>query len=105
MAALGGRECRLDVHGNGTFSITNYPQWSGGTFGSFHTTTGTWQISSVGTYYQYGAKFGSCWGLSFAGSTPRIGSMVLTGPEPPYGLLSVLGDPDSNYTLRFAKKP
>ena len=32
------------------------------------------------------------------------GVTAFTGPAKPYGLLTILGDPDSDLTLRFKKK-
>jgi hypothetical protein len=104
VSALGGRQCRLDVRPDGTFSVTNYPQSSGRRFSTFHSTTGTWQLAIVGTSYGYGSDAKDCWGLRFQGSGYRIDPTAFTGPEEPYGLLTILGDPDSNSAIRFKKK-
>ena len=102
--ALGGRQCKLDVHSDGGFSITNYPQGSGGKFTSFISATGTWQLATVGTSYGYGPTPKECWGLRLSASNKRIDPTAFTGPEQPYGLLTIIGDPDSNLTLRFRRK-
>ena len=104
ISALGGRECRLDVFADGTFSVTNYPESAGGRFSAFHSTTGTWRLATVGTSYGHGPNPKDCWGLRFQGSDCRIDPTAFTGPERPYGLLTILGDPDSNITLRFKKQ-
>ena len=104
IVALGGRQCQLDVHPDGGFSITNYPHSSGGTLNSFISTTGTWQLASVGISYGYGPDPKECWGFRFSGSDKRVDPTAFTGPEQPYGLLTTFGDPDSNLTLRFKKK-
>jgi hypothetical protein len=104
MSALDGRQCQLDVRPNGGFSITNYPQSSGGKFSSFVSTTGTWRLATVGTSYGYGPEPKQCWGLRFSGSGKRLDPTAFTGSEQPYGLLTILGDPDSNLTLRFKKR-
>jgi len=104
MAALGGRQCQLDVNPEGGFSITNYPQTSGSQFRSFHSTTGTWHLATVGTSYGYGPDPKHCWGFRFSGADRRIDPTAFTGSEQTYGLLTILGDPDSNFTLRFKKK-
>jgi len=110
LSALGGRQCVLNVLADGSFSITNYPECGGARssnlkqYTTFHSATGTWQLSTVGTSYGYGPDPKDCWGLQLYGSSNRIDSPAFTGPEAPYGLLTILGDPDSNNTLRFKKK-
>jgi hypothetical protein len=104
LSALAGRTCEIELHPDGTFSATNYPQSSGTTFGTFLSATGTWRIATVGTSYGYGPTPKDCWGLRFEGVSNRIDPTAFTGPQQPYGLLTILGDPDSNLTLRFKRK-
>ena len=104
MSALGGRQCELQVLPDGTFSITNYPEVSGHPFSAFHSIKGTWRLTTVGTSYGYGPNPKECWGLRFDRTSQRIDPTAFTGPEKPYGLLTILGDPDSNFTIRFRKK-
>jgi hypothetical protein len=110
LSALGGRQCVLNVFADGSFSITNYPECVGASssdltqFTTFHSATGTWELGIVGTSYGYGRDPKKCWGLGFHDSSNTIHSAAFTGPEPPYGLLTILGDPDSNDTLRFKRK-
>jgi hypothetical protein len=104
MSALGGRQCQLDVLADGSFSVTNYPQSAGGSFISFLSGTGSWEIATVGTSYGYGPDPKDCWGFRFRGSDVRIDPTAFTGPEAPYGLLTILGDPDTNQKMRFKKK-
>jgi len=104
VSAVGGRHCRLDVFADGTFSIKNYPRSSGGRFSSFQSTTGTWRLATIGTSYGYGPNPKECWGFQFYGAGERIDPTAFTGPEQPYGLLTILGDPDSNRTIRFKRK-
>ena len=110
LSALGGLQCQLEVFADGTFSITNYPECASARssnlkqFERFHTTTGTWELSTVGVSYGYGPDPKDCWGLRFSGCKTRIDPTAFTGPNPPYGLITIIGDPDSNDTIRFKKK-
>ncbi len=107
LSALGGRQCVLNVFADGRFSITNYPDCDGALFSklkqynTFHSTVGTWELAVIGASYGYGPVRKQCWGLRF---THKIGGAAFTGPDPPYGLLTIIDDPDCNYTLRFKKK-
>lgn len=102
--AFTNRPCEIDVHLDGTFNVTNYPQSSGSAFGSFVSATGTWRIATVGISYGYSSNPKDCWGIRFEGAGNRIDPTAFTGPQQPYGLLTILGDPDSNLTLRFKRK-
>lgn len=104
ISALGGRQCEISVRTDGSFWVTNYPQNVGGSFSSFHSTTGTWQLASIGTSHGYGSDPKQCWGFRFYGAANKIEATAFTGSEQSYGLLTILGDPDSNLTLRFKKK-
>jgi len=112
VSALGGRECVLDVRADGSFSITNYPECAGADssklkqYATFYNDTGTWELAVVGTSYGYTQNAKDCWGLGLHGSKHRgrLGAPAFMGPEPPYELLEILGDPDSNDTLRFTRK-
>lgn len=110
LSALAGRKCQFNIFADGTFSVTNYPECAGARssklkqYKTFHSTTGTWKLETVGTSYGYGPDPKNCWGLQFQSLDSKIDSTAFTGPEPPYGLLTILGDPDSNNTLRFKRK-
>ncbi len=110
VSALGGRHCQLDLRSDGSFGITNYPNCAGARsagltqFNTFISTTGTWKLSSVGTTYDYGPNPKDCWGISLNGTNGRIDSPAFTGRTPPYELVTTLGDPDSNNTLRIKRK-
>jgi hypothetical protein len=109
VSALGGRRCQLDLRSDDSFSITNYPNCAGARsaalaqFNTFTSTTGTWTLDSVGTTYDYGPDPKDCWGIRFSGTKGRIDSPAFTGRMPPYGLLTILGDPDSHNELYFKK--
>lgn len=100
--AFAGGTCEIHVDADGTFSVTNYP--SGATLGSFFSATGMWEIATVGTSYGYGPNPKDCWGLRFEGTTNSIDPSAFTGPQRPYGLLTIIGDPDSNLTLQFSRR-
>ena len=103
VSALAGRTCEIYVSPDGSFSVTNYPQSSDTTFGSFLSATGTWRIATVGTSYGYSTN-PKDWGFRFEGSGRNMDPAAFAGPQQPYGLLTILGDPDSNQTLRFKRK-
>jgi len=72
MAALGGRQCQLDVLADGTFIVTNYPQIAAHVraqaFRSLVSATGSWQLATEMTSYGYGPEPKKCWGLHFNSS-------------------------------------
>lgn len=104
ISVLAGRTCEINVSTNDSFSVTNYPLCDGTTFGSFVSATGTWRIATVGTSYGYGPNPKNCWGFRFEGASSGIDPTAFTGPQQPYGLLTILGDPDSKLTMRFKRK-
>ncbi len=110
VSALQGRQCQLDILTDGTFSITNYPDWRAlptearTQFNSFISTVGRWRLSTVGTSYGHGPDLKRCWGLRFSGTDAKIFPTAFTGPQPPYGLITIIGDPDSNNIIRFKKE-
>lgn len=109
-SALQGRQCQLDLRPDGSFSITNYPNWremvsaSSSNFNTFISTEGRWTLCSVGTTYDYGPNPKNCWGMRFSESDDKIDPMTLTGEVSSYGLITILGDPDSNTVIVFKKK-
>jgi hypothetical protein len=104
VSALAGRTCEINVSPDGSFSVTNYPQSSGTTFGSFLSVTGKRRIATVGISYGYGPEPKDCWGFQFEGAARSMDPAAFAGPQQPYDLLTIIGDPDSNQTLRFKRK-
>jgi hypothetical protein len=102
--ALGllGMKCQLVVFTNGTFSVTNYPHFEGKYLVTFHSATGTWKNLITGISWGYGPDPKDIWGIQF--SDDKMEQAAFTGPTPPYGLLTFIGDPDSNMTMRFRKE-
>jgi hypothetical protein len=87
LSAMQGRQGRLDLRTDGTFTVTNYPKWSdvssGGAdkFASFISTSGRWAMDRVGTTYDYGPNPNACWGITFFVGTP--GSAIHQAPTMP----------------------
>jgi hypothetical protein len=110
VSALGNRACHLVLRPDGSFSITNYPNWrvaasahtSG--FDTFISTTGRWAFTLVGQSYGYSSEPKDIWGIEFSEAESKIDATAFTGPKPPYGLITILGDPDSKKTIRFERK-
>ena len=109
LSALQGRECQLELHPDGSFRMTNYPYTAGARsaslryFKKFTSTTGSWELATVGTTYDATQTPKRCWGIYFYGTDENIHSTAFTGQAPPYELVTILGDPDSHNTLRFKK--
>jgi len=110
LSAMQGRQCHLDLRIDGTFTVTNYPNWSEvsgdpdkfTSFTSFISPSGHWRINTVGLTYNHGSQAESCWGIDFYDS--QIDPIAFTGQTEPYELISILGDPDSDMVLRFIKR-
>ncbi len=108
MTAPGIRQCRLVLRGDGSFSVEDYPDWraSGGgqgPFGSFVSGSGSWSIDTVGVVYDCDDESESIWGIRFRGMGQAPDPMALTGGSEPFGLVVVLGDPDSDKELVFSR--
>lgn len=110
LSAMQGRQGRLDLRTDGTFTVTDYPNWSevssgdADKFTSFISTSGRWTIDRVGTTYDYGPNPKASWGITFSDAESQIDPTAFTGQTVPYGLVSILGDPDSDMVLRFEKR-
>ena len=106
---LKGRQCVLELHGDGTFSATNYPTWSeafspgAGKFVTAINTSGRWSLDTVGTVSN-GGKSQSHWGIRFSDASKPMDSLALTGKTAPYGLIMTYGDPDSGTVMILEKK-
>lgn len=106
---LQGQQCLLELRGDGSFSVTNYPTWTeafsptNGQFVASISTTGRWSCDPVGTVSD-GTTSQSYWGVRFSDASPQLDSLALTGKNPPYGLIMTYGDPDSGTVMIFDKK-
>jgi hypothetical protein len=107
--SLKGQQCVLELRGDGTFSVTNYPTWTeafsptSGLFVAFISTTGRWSCDTVGTVSD-GRTSQSYWGVRFSDADTQLDSLALTGKTPPYGLIMTYGDPDSGTVMIFEKR-
>ena len=105
LSALNGRQCKMTIRADGYFSVTNYPDRreaissSGPYFKNFLSITGRWTIGSPGS-----SRGKTCWGMLFMDEENKIAPVAFTGQAPPYGLISILGDPDSNIVMIFKKE-
>ena len=110
IGALDGRTCRLELNDDGSFSISNYPDWrklpsgSHETFNSFIADSGRWELSLIGSEYNYDSKPKDCWGIRFSKTKNTIDPMAFAGTSPPHGLTTILGDPDISKIMRFKKQ-
>ena len=106
---LQGQQCVLELRGDGTFNVTNYPTWTeafsptNGQFVASITTTGRWTCDTVGTVSD-GTTSQSYWGVRFSDADTQFDSLALTGKTAPYGLIMTYGDPDSGAVMIFEKK-
>lgn len=95
LAVLQGRQCRLDLKPDGTFSVTNYFDFGRSNFLS---TSGRWERAIVGSTEGH-----DMWGVRFD-SQPRIEDACLSAKHAPYRVVMVFGDPDSDQTMIFEKR-
>jgi len=99
MAVLGGRQCRLDLLPDGSFTITNYPDWTDEHLGRSISTAGHWRLDDVSFYHNQ-----KVWGIRFDDGDPKLDMLSFTGKSAPYGLLMTYGDPDENRVMIFVRK-
>ena len=106
---LQGQRCVLELRGDGTFSVTNYPTWTeafsstNGQFVASISTTGRWSCDTVGTVSDGGTSQ-SYWGVRLSDADTQLDSLALTGKTAPHGLIMTYGDPDSGTVMIFGKK-
>src|SRR5215470_1555502 len=95
LAVLGGRPCQLDLRPDGSFTVTNYPQWGPVSSATAHvsasdtpgvtaftSTTGRWRCDTVNIMYN--GKM--CWGVVFSDSDTTIDALALRRNGQPYDL-------------------
>ncbi|MCO5045269.1 MAG: hypothetical protein J5I99_10760 [Verrucomicrobia bacterium] len=109
LSLLQGQRCVLELRGDGTFSIMNYPTWSeafsptNGQLVASISATGRWSCDTVGVVSD-GRKSQRYWGVQFSDADTQLDPLTLTGKTPPYGLIMTYGDPDSGTVMIFEKK-
>ena len=109
LGVLKGQQCVLDLRGDGTFSVTNYPIWTeafsptNGQFVASISATGRWSCDTVGTVSD-GSTSQSYWGVRLSDAGTQLGSLALTGKTPPYGLIMTYGDPDNGTVMIFERR-
>ena len=105
LAVLGNRLCQLDLRPDGSFSVTNYPQWSPMASTRAHvvefiSTTGRWRCDTVNISY----RGHDCWGVVFSDAQASIDSLALRSKGAPYDLMLTYGDGDDGTVMTFGKK-
>ncbi len=113
LAVLGGRPCQLDLRPDGSFTVTNYPQWGPVSSGAAHVTTsetpgvttftstkGRWCCDKVNIMYD--GKM--CWGVVFSDSDTAIDALALRRKGEPYDLMLTYGDGDDGTIMQFGRK-
>ena len=105
LAIFEGRQCQLDLRPDGSFSVTNYPQWSVESSNeprvdALISSMGHWQCATINVLY----KGRDCWGIVFSGGDARIDSLELRSKGAPYDLMLTYGDGDEGRYMLFPKK-
>lgn len=101
LAVFGDRMCQLDLRPDGSFSVTNYPQWPYAT--AFISTTGHWRCATIGGVYIRG-RSQNFWGIVFSDSDTRIDPLALRSKGAPYDLMLTYGDGDDGTVMTFGRK-
>ena len=105
LAVLEGRPCQLDLRPDGSFTVTNYPQWGPDSSATPHvtafiSTTGRWRCDTVNIIYN--GK--NCWGVVFSDSDSAIDALALRSKGAPYDLMLTYGDGDDGTIMQFGRK-
>lgn len=91
-------QTNLVLKGDGTFELTNMPDWWSSDFGEsrkgFETYAGNWTISKFGDKF-WTVSLKSSFGTRFAN---------LIGQAPPYRVDFIIGDADENNSMVFVKQ-
>jgi hypothetical protein len=95
--SLAGKQCRLVLHADGSFQVTNYPTWSASTIGR-------WQFVSPGITYPDGNTAQQFWGIQLTAVDGRTDTLELTGKASPYRLVKLAADADEGALMTFDKE-
>jgi hypothetical protein len=106
LAVLEGRTCRLDLRPDGSFSVTNYPQWSPDSspeprIVSFISTTGRWRCDDTRMLSGRGRPY---WSVLFLDTPAGMDSLALRSKGAPYDLMLIYGDGDDGTVMMLGKK-
>ena len=106
LAVLEGRPCQLDLRIDGSFTVTNYPQWSPDSSAEPHvvafiSTTGRWHCDTTVNILYNGHE---CWGVVFSGTDVGIDALALRSNGAPYDLMLTYGDGDDGTVMTFGRK-
>jgi hypothetical protein len=94
---LKGQSCQLDLNPDGTFQVTNYPNWNA-------SARGRWEFVAAGTTYSYGTTPQQMWGIQLKADGGEVDTLDLTGKAAPYGLVKLHAEADEGAQLTFEKK-
>jgi hypothetical protein len=108
LAVLGGRQCQLDLRPDGSFIVTNYPQWSPDTNSTpyvmgFVATNGTWRFERLGGVFLHG-RAKRIWGILFSDNKAGIDPLTLRSNGAPYDLMLTYGDGDEGMFMMFGRQ-
>jgi hypothetical protein len=100
---LQGRQAKIQLFSDGTFSADDFPIWQETNTGAYvfdelDSADGNWSIEVVGGVSSNHGDLKPVWGISFSGAIISAG---LTGNQSPYGLIFTFGDPDSGRVMIF----
>jgi hypothetical protein len=105
LAVLEGRRCGLELRPDGSFTVTNYPDWSPDSstepyIVAFHSVTGGWRCDTVNITYHGHA----CWGVVLSNGVAVIDALALRSRGAPYDLMLTYGDGDEGGVMTFGRK-
>jgi hypothetical protein len=101
LLALEGRPCQLALFADGSFTLTNYPNWMTVSktqqITEFGSTAGTFTIDEIGL-----ANGKPLWGIRFRSKPDlQFPEPGFVGTAAPYRLVSVYGDADEGREMLF----
>ena len=105
LSFLGGRQCQLSLRADGSFTATNYPQWSQLSpakvpSAEFISTTGRWRCETIGIV----GKGSQYFGIVFSDSSVGMDALALRSNGSPYDLMLTYGDADEGLFMTFGKR-
>ena len=108
LAFLKGRDCRLEIRADGSFTVTNYPKWTQAYSSNlpsceFISAAGKWHCETIGISYK-GNSACNYFGVVFSGSSAGIEPLALRSDGSPYNLMLTYGDADEGLFMTFGKQ-
>jgi len=108
LKAFQNRQPQLIFNVDGSCVVSDFPVWEENTssfkINAWLSFDGKWAIVNDGSVRR-GGKTYDVWGIRCNSNIETMGTGEFTGTKPPYDVVFIYGDPDSDNAMTFSKMP